>query len=396
MNRLAVAVAAGVVFGGCTAEDVGTGTESTEAALTQGDDTLANTLQAGVDAVHQAGVVGAIARVYDGSQLRAQARAGESQLNSGTPVEYDGYFRMGSDTKTFVAVVMLQLVGEGRASLDDAVERWLPGVVAGNGNDGRTVTIRQLLQHTSGIFNYTAEVFNPFTVDDYYETRSKHTTPESLVAVAMGHPPDFAPGSAWSYSNTNYILLGMIIEKITDNSWSDEVESRILSPLGLESTLDPNDWPDLPAPHATGYELFSTDTPLVDVTLFNVSWAGAAGALITTADDLAHFWRALQAGELLGPAEMDAMHTTVPAPKLATVIPGARYGLGIFQADTSCGATYWAHFGDTPGYSTRNAVSEDGERVVITLDNTTLDTDGALPVIKGDVQILNDAICGMK
>jgi D-alanyl-D-alanine carboxypeptidase len=269
-------------------------------------------------------------------------------------------------------------------------------VVAGNGNDGRIVTIRQLLQHTSGIFNYTAELLNPFTVDDYYERRFDHVTPESLVAMAMNHAPDFAPGSSWRYSNTNYILLGMLIEKLTGNSWSHEVERRILQPLRLESTFDPHDCPDLPAPHATGYESFSENTPLVDVTLLNHTWGGAAGALVTTADDLARFWHALQAGKLLRPAEMAAMHTTVPAPEIATVIPGARYGLGIFEATTRCGKTYWAHFGDTDGFSTRNAVSEDGEHVVIASNNTTFLTDAALPVITADVQLLDNAICGMK
>lgn len=394
MNRFAVAVSAAVMVGGCAADDTDTGMASTQAALSAGaGDTLATMLQADVDAVHRAGVVGVMARVYAGSQPRARARAGESQLNSGILVAYDGYFRMGSNTKTFVAVVMLQLVGEGKASLDDTVERWLPGVVAGHGNDGRSVTIRQLLQHTSGIFNYTSELLNPFTVDDYYEKRFEHTTPESLVAVAMAHAPDFAPGSDWSYSNTNYILLGMVIERITGSSWSDEVERRIVWPLRLDSTFDPHDWPDLPPVHATGYHAFSENTPLVDVTLFNHSWAGAAGALITTADDLARFWHALQAGELLGPAEMKAMHTTVPAPALAMLLPGARYGLGILRAETSCGRTYWAHYGDTEGYSTRNAVSEDGERVVIASNNTTFDTAAAEQVIKSDLQLLDDAIC---
>jgi D-alanyl-D-alanine carboxypeptidase len=134
----------------------------------------------------------------------------------------------------------------------------------------------------------------------------------------------------------------------------------------------------------------------VDVTLLNHTWADAAGALVTTAGDLARFWHALQAGELLGTAEMEAMHTTVPAPELAKFIPDARYGLGLLSATTSCGGIYWAHFGDTEGYSTRNAVSEHGERVVIASNNTTFDTDAALVVIKDDVQLLDDVMCSAK
>jgi len=354
---------------------------------------LAARLQADVDTNHRDGVVGVLAQVRTDNVV-VNARAGEARLGAGVPVAFDSRFRMGSNTKTFVAVVVLQLVGEGKLGLDDTVERWLPGVVAGNGNDGAQITIRQLLQHTSGIWNYTADLLGTYTADDYRRTRFDHVSPDELVAIAMSHPPNFAPGTSWSYSNTNYVLAGMVIQKVTGRDWTAEVRDRIIQPLQLSATFDPGDWPGLPAPHAEGYHQFADSGPLVDVTLLNHTWAGAAGSLVTTVDDLTRFWRALQSGRLLAPAQMADLHTTVPAPELAEVIPGLRYGLGILSVPTSCGGLYWAHFGDTFGFSTRNAVSEDGARAVVLSDTTTSDvSDSALQVITDDLKLLDDVMC---
>ncbi|MEU9788770.1 serine hydrolase domain-containing protein [Streptomyces phaeochromogenes] len=143
--------------------------------------------------------------------------------------------------------MVLQLVGEGRLSLDDTVGHWLPGVVSGNGNDGSAITVRQLLQHTSGLFDYTTDFPEFESTAGYQADRSTTWTPDRLVAIAMRHTPEFAPGDGWSYSNTNCILAGMIIQKATGHTWDQEVTARH-PPAGPARHLRPDDvtrgWPD--------------------------------------------------------------------------------------------------------------------------------------------------------
>jgi D-alanyl-D-alanine carboxypeptidase len=181
----------------------------------------------------------------------------------------------------------------------------------------------------------------------------------------MSHPPLFAPGTAFDYSNTNYILAGMVIKKVTGRSWDQEVRSRILTPLGLRRTANPGDRPYLPSPHSRGYKQFAPGEPLVDTTVLNSTWGDASGGLETTAPDLTRFWQALQGGELLRPAQMAQMHRTVLATTFQDIAPGGRYGLGIMWLPLSCGGGYWAHYGDVPGYITGNGVSDDGRRSVV-------------------------------
>jgi D-alanyl-D-alanine carboxypeptidase len=326
-------------------------------------------LQRDLDAVHNAGITGVLGEVR-GRRGRLVARAGVADLRSRRPVPYRAYFRMGSSTKTFVATVILQLAGERRLSLDDTVEEWLPGVVAGDGNDGRQITVRQLLQHTSGLYDYLRD--RRPTAEEFQRNRFRSYRPEELVAMALRHPPSFAPGTSWEYSNTNYVLAGMIIEKVTGRTWDREVRDRILRPLRLHHTFSPDNSPFVPPPRATAYNQFTPGGPLVDVTTRNESWGDAAGNLITTTADLTRFWVALAQGELLRPAELAEMHETVPAAGFP--IAGARYGLGILWLPLSCGGGYWTHGGDTLGYSTRGGVTPDGRRAIaISLSTRVLD-----------------------
>jgi len=391
---------------GCAAENVPDVTDqsSSERVSALGQpagpnrDLLRTALQDGLDKLRADGVVGTVGRVVDGRDA-IDARSGVARLGTKLPVAFESEFRMGSNTKTFVAVVILQLVDEGKLRLDDTVERWLPGVVSGNGNDGAKITIRNLLQHTSGLYNYTGDLFAVFSIEDYYAQRFHHYEPEQLVAMAVSHAPNFAPGTNWSYSNTNYILAGMIIEKITGHDWASEVRSRILAPLRLVHTLEPGDWPDLPAPHAEGYSEIEAGKPLVDVTLYNHTWGGAAGSLISTTADLTRFWRALQAGQLLSAARMAEMHTTIPATELQAAVPGIRDGLGIFWTPTRCGG-YWNHLGDTFGFSTRNGVNDDGSRAVVISQSTSIDNAEneavALQWINDDLQTVENVMCAGK
>lgn len=349
-------------------------------------------LQTAADDLHGIGVTGVqgLTRV-DGRV--SVARAGFGDVAKGTPVPLGGTFRMGSDTKTFVAVVLLQLVGEGRLTLDDTVEHWLPGLIKGNGNDGRTVTVRDVLQQTSGLPDYLGDVPSLGSQPNYLAHRLDHFDAADLVALAMQHEPEFAAGTHWSYSNTNYIVAGMIIKRVTGHSWDQEVRARVLKPLGLRDTSFPGDRTTVPGPHAQHYQQWAPGEDLNDVTVLNPTVADAAGGLVSTTGDLARFWQALQAGRLLKPAQMRQMHDTVLAETFQGVIPGMRYGLGIMFIPNRCGG-YWAHWGDIPGSSTLNAVSADGSRVAVINASTEFADARQGAVRQREFTFLDDAICG--
>ncbi|MGW2328233.1 serine hydrolase domain-containing protein [Streptomyces sp. NPDC001700] len=320
-------------------------------------------LQAHVDAILKTGTVGVVAR-STGPRAPRYATTGVADKTTGEAARAGDRFRIASTTKTFVSTVVLQLVGEGRLSLDDTVEHWLPGVVSGHGNDGSGITIRQLLQHTSGLFDYAADFPELTSLDGYEADRYTTWSPEQLVAIATKHAPNFAPGGGWSYSNTNYILAGMILEKATGHSWQQEVTARVIRPLGLRDTLAPTTYPQMVGRHLRGYSSFDEDRAPIDVTEINPTAGGAAGAMISTTADLNRFYQALLGGRLLHPAELAEMKTSVRAPELDPGWPGMRYGLGLMEIPLSCGGAYYSHGGDMPGYTTRNGVSEDGRRAV--------------------------------
>ncbi|MFJ7078806.1 serine hydrolase domain-containing protein [Streptomyces sp. NPDC098781] len=321
-------------------------------------------LQDGVNAIQKTGTVGVVAR-STGPYGSRVATAGVADTTTGEAVRAGDRFRIASSTKTFVATALLQLVDEGRVSLDDTVEQWLPGVVSGNGNDGSRITVRQLLNHTSGLFNYTADFPVINSVEGFQADRYTTWTPRQLVGIAMRHAPDFAPGTKWAYSNTNYTLAGMIIEKVTGRTWQQQVTQRIIRPLGLRHTLAPDTEARIPGRHLHGYSNFGESGPTIDVTDFNPTAAGAAGAMISTTADLSRFFSALLGGRLLHPAQLAEMKTTVRAAELDPVWPGARYGLGLMEIPLTCGGVYYGHAGDLAGYTTRDGVSADGRRVVV-------------------------------
>jgi D-alanyl-D-alanine carboxypeptidase len=343
--------------------------------------------QAHLDAMRGDGIVGLVGEI-DTDHGRAQAHSGVTAQGGDQPVALDSHFRIASNTKTFVAIVMLQLAHEGKLHLDDSVETWLPGLITGNGNDGTKITIRNLLQHTSGLFNYTKDVFASVTPDTLTQIITAHREPQQLVAIALQHPPVFAPGTSWSYSNTNYVVAGMIIQKVTGHDWRSEVQTRILTPLRLTETSLPTDDMDLPAPHASGYQAFGG--ALFDVTQVNQTLSDAAGSMTSTTADLTRFWRALQSGELLEPAEMTAMHTTVPVDDEGDIVPGSRYGLGIIWFPTSCGGGYWNHEGDTLGFQEFNAVNDAGTAAVVVSLSTSPISAAAQAE---EAKLLDDVMC---
>ncbi|MFD6275173.1 serine hydrolase domain-containing protein [Streptomyces sp. NPDC060209] len=284
-------------------------------------------------AVREGGVPGILAQVRDGG-THWFGTAGVADTRTRRARGHEDRFRIGSITKTFTATVVLQLVSEGQLALEDTVERWLPGVLTGNGHDGTSITVRQLLNHTSGVFSHTH--------DRPALSRQESYTPGELVEIAVSHPADFPAGTGWAYSNTNYVLAGMIIERVTGRLLADEITDRLARPLDLTGTSLPlGADPALPGPHSSHYtKLFSPDP---DATVHNVTeletspyWA--AGGMISTVSDLNQFFAALLGGRLLRPEQQCEMFTTVPTENW---LPGADYGLGVSRLLLPSGTAAW-------------------------------------------------------
>lgn len=344
-------------------------------------------LQEDLDAIRNNGAVGVQVRItLDGEVL--VATSGVADVQTREPAPENGHYRIASTTKTFVSTVVLQLVGEGSLSLDGTVDEHLPNVVDGGGHDGSAITIRDLLQHTSGIYDYNHdEAWNPFNaLETFEERRFYHYEPEELVAVAMRHSPVFESGTAWSYSNTNYILAGMIIEEVTGNPWAEEVRKRIIEPLSLTQTIVA-DGPEMPDPHAKGYYQFPDGGSLVDVTRLDPSAGDAGGAIISTPRDVTRFFSALLGGELLPPELLAEMKDTVPE-------GGGRYGLGLGWSPLTCGGGYWRHGGAVPGYLSYEGFSEDGRRgVVLSVSSWRADDVANFAQDEAAVELIDNVFC---
>jgi D-alanyl-D-alanine carboxypeptidase len=304
-----------------------------------------------LDPVVAAGAPGAAARVRDDHRV-TQAASGVADLRTGRRMRPGLHYRVGSVTKPFVATVVLQLVAEGKLSLADTVQRWLPGILP----YGDQVTIRQLLNHTSGVPDNSLE---PLVV--LYTLpggRARAWTPRELVALVADQPPDFPPGTAWSYSNTGYVLAGMIVEAATGKTLGQELTRRIIRPLRLHDTFFPVNRPDIPGPNPRGYSLPLVDQagPLLDFTVYNPSLAWGAGNLISDLADLERFFRALLGGRLLPPRLLTAMTTPVD-----TGMPGYGYGLGLEMIETPAGRLL-GHGGAIPGFDNLVLSTKDGRR----------------------------------
>ncbi|MFJ2770811.1 serine hydrolase domain-containing protein [Streptomyces sp. NPDC087300] len=344
------------------------------------------------DVVRKDGVVGAQAALVDGKH-RVSVRSGTAELGTDKAVPHNGYFRMGSNTKTFVATVLLQLESEGRLRLSDTVDHWLPGLIEGNGNDGKRITVRQLLQHTSGLPDYAARLPGISDEKKFQKHRFDSYQPRDLVELALRDEPTFEPGKGWSYSNTGYVVAGMIIEKATGRTWSDEVRSRIIEPLGLKHTFAAGDERlGLPEPHAKSYMQFKAGGPLVESTEVNMTWGDAAGSLVTTSKDLTRFWQKLLGGQLLGPKQLKQMRTTVPI-VVDGQDTGERAGLGVLWRPLSCGGGYWGHGGTTLGHLNANGFVGKGERGVIAMRSTNLAAEDR--DVRTD-KLVDDALCRRK
>ncbi|MFC3451354.1 serine hydrolase domain-containing protein [Amycolatopsis speibonae] len=341
-----------------------------------------------VQDIAASGFAGAQLRVHD-QRGDWTGSAGVRELGSAAKPPTNGWFRIGSNTKTFVSTVVLQLVGEGKVGLDSPVAGYLPEF----GLD-RRITVRMLLQHTSGLFDYTGAVLPDGTVvpgiplagKEFLDNRFHTYRPEELVRFGLSKPPLFAPGTDWNYTNINYVLAGLVIKKVTGNSYGDEVQRRILRPLGLRDTVVPGTWPGIPGPHAHGYYRYEEagQWKTVDITNQNPSWASSAGELISTTKDLHTFFSALLGGKLLTApllAEMRKPH------------PKGGYGLGLYVQDTSCG-TVLKGMGGFHGYGTLMASTLDGSRTYeLSMTYGDSDADLGKAYFKADQTLTDKVLC---
>ncbi len=299
------------------------------------------------------GVPGVIIMTRRGQQV-SNVVAGLADKATGQPMRPQDKVRIGSVTKTFLATVVLQLAAERRLSLNDSVQKWLPGVIVGHGYHPAQITIRQLLQQTSGLRDYTS--------DPRFQTAqalAQTWRPQQLVDIALRLGP---PVHGWLYSNTNYILLGMIIQKVTGHSPTTEIRPRILAPLSLHGTSFPLTSKQIPAPYAHGYY-----GPLDVTNAINPSIAWTAGAMISTVDDVARFYRALLDGRLLPPAQQRELLAAIPVNDTGELF-AEHYGLGIYSVHLSCG-TAWGHDGGILGFKTFAYTSPDGNRQAVLVYN---------------------------
>ncbi|MFC9692185.1 serine hydrolase domain-containing protein [Kribbella sp. NPDC056951] len=342
-----------------------------------------STLQRDADGIVATGVTGVLAR--------ETSPHGSRTAVSGVQVRPDGRFRIGSTNKVLVGTVVLQLVAEGRMRLDDSVEKWLPGRTAGTEYNGRKITVRQLLQHTAGISDESFP--NIESAQQYYERRYLVHTEEAIVQAGLKNQPTFPPGKGWSYSNTGYDLVGLVIQAVTGRTWYDEVDRRIVRPLHLRDTYFPRTDPRIAGPHARGYTRF-TAGEYTDTT--DVIDADASGGYISTLKDLDRILRSIFDGRLLAPAQLDELTTTVETDETAELVwRNPRYGLGVFSRDLPCGGRVWIPGGDQIGFKTRAAVSADGRRSVVVSMSTQLydSMDALLAQEKAASKLIDEVMC---
>ncbi|WP_437678392.1 serine hydrolase domain-containing protein [Sorangium sp. So ce131] len=339
--------------GGIGGGDVGTAGGAGGGTSVDCDEVSAE-LQAALDAaVEEQGLPGAAAAVSLGA-CSWRGASGVADAEAKVPMRPDDLFRVGSITKTFMATLALMLRAEGRLSLDDDVSKYVEGVP-----DGEQISVRQILNHTSGIYDFTQS-------DEFWSAAlsdpKRAWTPRELIEVAASHPPYFEPGQGFAYSNTNYIIAGLILEAASGEPVGELLRARILEPAGLAHTYLDGAEAALPG-LVRGYGV--DRGKLVDTTsAADPSAAGTAGALVSTADDLTRFYRGVLDGELLGPAELAEMTSWVDAR------PGevTGYGLGLSRRESRLGTQY-GHDGGIWGFVSSSYYAVDSDASITVLVN---------------------------
>ncbi|MFF2774431.1 serine hydrolase domain-containing protein [Streptomyces sp. NPDC058052] len=339
-------------------------------------------IAAALNAAMADGAPGAMAR-FAGPDGVESLTAGVRDRATGAPMDIHARFRIGSVSKTFSTVVLLQLVEEGRLELDAPVNRHLPGLLP----DDR-ITVRHLLTHRSGLADYTNAMFAD-TVPGFEAVRNRVFGYQELVDLSLAEPRTTEPGVSYRYSNANFAVVGMLIEKLTGKPVDRAYEQRIFKPLKLRDTSYVHPDTRIKGLRVRGYlHPDAAGEPLVDSTEQTVSWAQSAGAVISSPADLNTFTSALMRGRLLSPAMLEQMTTVTPTDATGTRF----YGLGLRRYDLSCGAQIFGHTGTVQGYYTYAFSTRDGRRSLSAVANTS--NHGAANTALGGT--LEAAFCGPK
>ncbi|MBD0690208.1 serine hydrolase domain-containing protein [Streptomyces sp. CBMA123] len=345
-----------------------------------------------LQATTAAGAPGAFAVIRDhGDDDRTRSlTVGKADLD-GTAMNSAWRFRVGSNSKMFNAVLVMQLVEEGRIDLDKPLRDYLP---AGTLPDGWTMTGRQVMEHRAGIYDHTNDLLEQSgeetTAAFEARIRSKVYTPAEMVAMSVKHGIQYTPGSRYSYSNTDFVLLGLAVEHLTGRPYADVLRERIIEPLGLEQTSFVVPDQRIAGDHITGYLTNDDRTkPLLDSTEQTGSWVWSAGAVISSAEDLDRFLTALMAGGSGGLVSDDSLHQMEAA--LPTPTAKISYGLGLRRISLTCGDVY-GHGGIVQGFQTQSFTTPDGRRSVVVFANAS--NNGS--VTQGLMNALEPAFCGKK
>lgn len=331
------------------------------------DPELAQTLrQILIDNMDEYGIPGALAGVWIPGEGKLIIEEGVSDLDSDEPIKRGDHARIGSITKSYTVTVILQLVEEGVISIDDPLSKYFPAV------KNSVATIRDLANMRSGIFNYTEDkAFGMLLIEDLL----RKWAPQELVDVADMNAPYFTPDGGWHYSNTNTVILGMIIEQVTGNFVGDEIQERIIEPLGLGGTIYPVS-PDIPFPFSKGYLELDPEMGLSDVTLSDPSSSAGSGAMISTLQDMRRWGKALGMGTLLieetqqeridslAPIVFDPCDDDDPERPKRSCPEYDKYGLGIGEINGWIG-----HTGEGIGYTLLVMFNPQNESIVAIIMN---------------------------
>jgi D-alanyl-D-alanine carboxypeptidase len=324
-------------------------------------------LNAALEDVHRAGMPGLFAEVRDGDEVWRGA-AGVADVATGRPVTADMRHRVGSVTKTFTAAAILQQVERGRIGLDEPIGRYLPKLVPGG--RGGAITVRTLINHTSGLAEYLPYAYpslkafpaladtGPESLDDHRFTRFH---PTELIGMGATAPAVGAPGGTPGvYSNTNYLLLGELLEHVTGTTAERYITRNVIERAGLRDTGFP-DGPYVEGPHSRMYEAwFGMIDPPRDYSVYDMSWVGPTASLISTVADLNRFFRMLPAGEIVSPSSLAQMQHTVPV--VSQEGKTIDYGLGLHPMEAPGQSTFWGHGGTVWGAGTLAMTRADGKR----------------------------------
>jgi len=318
--------------------------------------------QTALDNAAQAGDIGIVAAASD-ADGNWRGRAGVGDIATGAKPNTGGQFRIGSVSKTFTATLVLKLAAKGKLALDDPIAKYLPGLLP----YPEPITIRQLLQHTSGLPRDLAPQYTWASLPDIDTQRFVHFGEVEAIHDSTVQPLLFPPGTNWSYSNTGYNVLALLVEKLTGRRFEQVLADWITGPLHLGDTFLPRDFPLVPDPAMHGYEqLYPAPQGPTDVTAYNLTRYFGAGDIISSASDLNRFFHALLGGQLLPAGLLAQMKTTVPWPGQGGLLS---YGLGLMRLTLTsiCGPgapTVWGHGGDVPGYNTWAMSDETGTRQI--------------------------------